>query len=103
MTALAEELRVMVAYEAGQALIEQFTAAHQAMAEKYEAALKIFTDAKGQNTDPADAMVSAQHGGPTNPIDKLVTLLANRSQQRHRSTRSAALLLVSFSRHDASH
>ena len=81
----AAELRAAVEDEEARAVIDQFTAAHQAMAEKYEGSLKLFTEAQGQNQHAADAMVKGQDRAPTDLIDKLVGLLAQRNQQQRRS------------------
>jgi CHASE3 domain sensor protein len=96
VVALAAELRGTVADHEARAVIDQFTAAHQGMAGKYDEALKFFTEAKGQNQHAVDAMVKGQDRAPTDLIDKLVGLLAERNEQQRRWIRSESLLIGSF-------
>jgi methyl-accepting chemotaxis protein len=95
VVAQAAQLRAAVADEEACAAIDRFTSAHRAMAEKYEAALRIFEEAKGGNQHAVDAMVAGQDRGPTDLIDQLVVLLNRHNEQLRRAVRNGSLLLAS--------
>ncbi len=89
------DLRTMVEDEEVQTAVDHFLIGHQAMAAKYEAALKAFTEAHGQNQRLVDAMVIGQDRVPTDSLDKVVLLLAHGTERRQRAMRSETLLLAS--------
>lgn len=91
VAAQASQLRAALTDSAAQNVIDQFISAHRAMAEKYDAALRVFEESKGHNQHAADAMVQGQDRGPTDLIDRLVALMAQRNEQLQRSVRSRSL------------
>jgi hypothetical protein len=58
---------------------EEFLQAHAAMGQKYEAALRAFTAAKGANPHEIDALVKGQDRAATDLIDKVVDALVKRA------------------------
>ena len=58
---------------------EEFVHAYVAMRVKYEAALQVFTQAKGANAHDADNMVKGQDRAVTDLIDKIVASLVKRA------------------------
>ena len=91
VAAMAAELRTMVTDPEALAVIDEFAAQHRTMGEKYDAALKVFQEGKGENPRAADAMVKDQDRAPTDLIDKLVTLLANRAEIHFRAMRNESV------------
>lgn len=59
--------------------IEEFLQAHVALGDKYEIALRSFTEGKGENPHEADQLVKGQDRAPTDMIDKIVEGLVKRS------------------------
>ena len=87
----AAQLRATLDDSEARSLLEQFTSAHQAMSEKYAAALKLFEASQGRNPHGADALVKGQDRAPTDLIDHLVVLMGRRQQQLASSVRSYSL------------
>jgi methyl-accepting chemotaxis protein len=74
--------------EARQAL-DAFLQAHATMREKYEVALHVFTEAKGENPHEADTLVKGQDRAPTDLIDKAVAALVKRANAAVASEKEA--------------
>jgi methyl-accepting chemotaxis protein/methyl-accepting chemotaxis protein-1 (serine sensor receptor) len=91
---LTSQLRAALPDDEAKAVMDQFKSAHQEMTRKYDAALKIFTEASGQNPHEADAMVKGMDRAPTDLIDKLVELLGRHSEEQRHSVRIESILLA---------
>ena len=65
--------------EAGRA-VEEFLQVHSALCDKYEAALRVFVQAKGENAHEVDALVKGQDRAATDLIDKIVNASVRRAQ-----------------------
>lgn len=89
----AAQLQAAITDDESRKIIGQFVQAHQGMMEKYEAALRLFKESKGQNQRAADAMVAGQDRQPTDLIDQLVLVLDHSNDQQSRSIKNASLFL----------
>jgi methyl-accepting chemotaxis protein len=91
---LTSELTAALPDDEAKAVMGQFESAHQEMTRKYEAALKVFTEASGENPHEADELVKGMDRAPTNLIDKLVELLGRHSEEQRHSVRIESILLA---------
>ena len=69
--------------------LEQFVQAHGAMRDKYEAALQVFTKAKGTNIHAVDNLVKGQDRAATDLIDEVVDALVKRANAAVASEKEA--------------
>ena len=76
---MASSLQSSVADPEARRAIESFLQAHAAMREKYEIALRVFTEARGANPRDADTLVKGQDRAPTDLIDEAVAALVKRA------------------------
>lgn len=90
----AAQLRAALDASEARGLVQQFASAHQNLSEKYAAALKLFEDSQGRNSQAADALVRGQDRAPTDLIDQLVALMGRRQEQLARSAKSSSLTMA---------
>jgi methyl-accepting chemotaxis protein/methyl-accepting chemotaxis protein-1 (serine sensor receptor) len=64
------------------ALLQDFLSAHAAVGIKYDAALEVFTQAKGLNAQEADKMVKGQDRAAADLVDKIVDALVEVTSSR---------------------
>jgi methyl-accepting chemotaxis protein len=81
----AEDLRKTVTYPEVQAILDEFTQAHEKMARSFATAMQVFAAAEGKNPAVADKMVRGQDRAPTDLIDRIVDHLQRRVDALHAS------------------
>jgi methyl-accepting chemotaxis protein/methyl-accepting chemotaxis protein-1 (serine sensor receptor) len=79
---IGTSLKAQVSGADVQAQLQDFLSAHAAMGTKYDAALEVFTQAKGLNAQDADKMVKGQDRAPTDLVDKIVNALVEDTSSR---------------------
>jgi len=92
----ADELRTSTTDSQARSLIDRFTAAHQALAAQYDAALAIFANENGQNQYAVDAMVAGADRSTTDLIDELVARVARHNEEQRRAVGREQFEIVSL-------
>lgn len=97
---LGSSLQASVTDPEARQAVEAFVQAHVTMRRGYEAALRVFAEAKGANPHQADGLVKGQDRAPTDLIDKTVAVLLRRSSAAVVSEKeavSSAIRMVTLS------